>query len=57
LAGDRFEVVSVGTEATYVKLETKAVLHEIGLNISGQDAKTLERYLGEPFDYVITVCD
>jgi arsenate reductase len=57
LAGDHFEVVSAGTEAIYVKPETKAVLHEIGLDISGQDAKTREHYLGEPFDYVITVCD
>ena len=30
---------------------------EIGIDISGQESKTLERYLGEPFDYVITVCD
>jgi arsenate reductase (thioredoxin) len=27
------------------------------VDISGQESKTLERYLGEPFDYVITVCD
>jgi hypothetical protein len=26
-------------------------------DISGQKSKTLERYLGEPFEYVITVCD
>jgi arsenate reductase (thioredoxin) len=30
---------------------------EIGVDISTQESKTLERYLGEPFDYVITVCD
>jgi arsenate reductase len=33
------------------------VLHEIGLDISGQGAETVERYLGEAFDSVITVCD
>jgi len=27
------------------------------VDISGQESKTLERYLEEPFDYVITVCD
>jgi arsenate reductase len=32
-------------------------MDEIGVDISGQDSKTLDRYLGEPFDYVITVCD
>ena len=26
-------------------------------DISGQDSKTLERYLGESFEYVVTVCD
>ena len=30
---------------------------EIGADVSGQESKTLERYLGEMFEYVITVCD
>jgi len=30
---------------------------DLGIDISGQESKTLDRYLGEPFDYVITVCD
>jgi arsenate reductase len=30
---------------------------ELGIDISGQHSKTLDRYLGEPFDAVITVCD
>jgi arsenate reductase len=57
LAGDRFEVYSAGTEATHVRPQAIAVMGEIGVDISGQESKTLERYLGEPFDYVITVCD
>ena len=32
-------------------------MEEVGIDISGQESKTLERYLKEPFDYVITVCD
>jgi arsenate reductase len=32
-------------------------MHELGIDISGQESKTLERYLEQPFDYVITVCD
>ena len=32
-------------------------MSEIGIDISGQKSKTLEEYLGQPFDYVITVCD
>ena len=57
LAEDRFEVHSAGTEATHVRRQAIKVMDEIGVDISGQESKTLERYLGEPFDYVITVCD
>jgi arsenate reductase (thioredoxin) len=57
LAGDRFEVMSAGTEATRVRPLAIRAMEEIGVDISGQESKTLERYLGEPFDYVVTVCD
>lgn len=57
LGGDRFEVMSAGTEATHVRPQAIEVMGEIGIDISRQESKTLERYLGEPFDYVITVCD
>ena len=56
-AGDRFEVTSAGTEATHVRPLAIRAMAEIGIDISGQESKTLVRYLGEPFDYVITVCD
>ena len=57
LAGDRFEAMSAGTEATHVRPLAVRAMEEIGVDISGQASKTLERYLKEPFDYVITVCD
>jgi arsenate reductase (thioredoxin) len=57
LAGDRFEVMSAGTESTFVRPEAIEAMSELGADISGQRSKTLERYLGEPFDYVVTVCD
>src|ERR671916_418051 len=57
LAGDRFEVMSAGTEATHVRPLAVRAMDEVGIDISGQESKTLERYVGEPFDYVITVCD
>src|ERR671912_184851 len=57
LAGDHFEVYSEGTEATHVRPLAIRAMEEIGIDISGQESKTLERYLEEPFDYVITVCD
>jgi arsenate reductase (thioredoxin) len=57
LAEDRFEVYSAGTEATHVRPLAIRAMDEMGIDISGQESKTLERYVGEPFDYVITVCD
>jgi len=57
LGGDRFEVMSAGTEATRVRPLAVRVMEEIGVDISAQESKTLHRYLGEPFDHAITVCD
>jgi arsenate reductase len=57
LGGDRFEAMSAGTEATHVRPLAIRAMEEIGVDISHQESKTLDRYLGEPFDHVITVCD
>ena len=56
-AGDRFAAFSAGTEATAVRPLAIRVMAELGIDISGQQSKTLDRYLNEPFDAVITVCD
>src|ERR671913_389023 len=57
LAGDRFEAFSAGTEATRVRPLAIRAMEEIGVDIASRESKTLDRYLNEPFDYVITVCD
>jgi arsenate reductase len=57
LDSNRFEVMSAGTEATHVRPLAIRVMEEIGIDISGQESKTLERCLQEAIDYVITVCD
>jgi arsenate reductase (thioredoxin) len=57
IAADEFEVHSAGTEASQVRPMAIKAMAEIGVDISGQTSKTLERYLDEPWDYVITVCD
>jgi arsenate reductase len=57
LGGERFEAFSAGTEATHVRPLAIGVMAELGIDISGQRSKTLHRYLGEPLDTVITVCD
>ena len=56
-ADERFEAHSAGTEATHVRPLAVRAMEEAGIDISGQESKTLERYLKESFDYVITVCD
>lgn len=57
LGGDRFEVASAGTEATRVRPLAIRAMAELGIDISGHESKTLDRYLEQPFDLVVTVCD
>jgi arsenate reductase (thioredoxin) len=57
LAADQFEAFSAGTEATHVRPLAIKAMAELGIDISRQQSKTLDRYLNEPFDEVITVCD
>jgi arsenate reductase (thioredoxin) len=52
-----FEVFSAGTEATFVRPLAIQAMAELGIDISRQQSKSLERYLDQPFDDVITVCD
>ena len=57
MGNERFEVFSAGTEATFVRPMAIKAMAELGIDISYQQSKTLDRYLSEPFDDVITVCD
>ncbi len=57
LGGDRFEAYSAGTEATHVRPLAIRAMHELGIDIAGQESKSLELYVNQPFDKVITVCD
>ena len=57
LAGERFEPFSAETEATRVRPEAIEAMREVSVDISRQESKTLDRYLGEHFEYVVTVCD
>lgn len=57
LAGDRFEVASAGTEARGMHPLAVRAMAEVGVDVAGQTSKTLDRYLGAPWDYVVTVCD
>src|SRR5215471_18762478 len=57
LASDRFEVESAGTEATRVHPLAVRAMDEVGIELQGHTSKTLDRFLGDKWDYVITVCD
>jgi arsenate reductase len=56
LAG-RAEAVSAGTEPSSVHPLARAVMAEIGIDISGQRSKGLDEFTGRTFDFVITLCD
>jgi len=57
LAGDRFEVLSAGTIASFVRPQAIAVMNELGIDISNHRSKSVDEFLNSDFDYVITVCD
>jgi arsenate reductase len=56
-AGGRFEVFSAGTRPSQVRPEAIAVMAEIGLDISGHRSKSVDEFVGQDLDFVITVCD
>ncbi len=57
-AGHRFDVVSAGSRPTgTVHPMAVQVMAEIGIDISHHSSKSMNQFLGQPFDYVITVCD
>lgn len=57
MAGDSFEAYSAGSVATRLRDEATIVMKELGIELSGQESKTLDRFLYQPFDLVVTVCD
>jgi arsenate reductase (thioredoxin) len=55
--GPAFEVVSAGVDPRGVNPLTIRALAEVGLDIAGARSKSVTEFLGQPFDYVVTVCD
>ena len=54
----RLEVYSAGTHPSErVNPFAIRVMQEVGIDISGGTPKSVERFLDQPFDFVITVCD
>jgi arsenate reductase len=55
--GGRYEAYSAGTEPSAVRPEVISVMGELGIDVSAQQSKGVERYLDQRFDWVVTVCD
>jgi arsenate reductase len=55
--GDEFEVHSAGTEPRGINPLTLKVLADAGIEASFARSKSVNEYLGQTFDYVVTVCD
>jgi arsenate reductase len=56
-AGERYEVFSAGTRPSFVRPEAIAVMRELGIDISGQRSKSVDEFVGQKLDYILTVCD
>jgi arsenate reductase len=57
LAGDSFEVESAGISPGHVRPQAIEAMREIGVDIYSHRSKAVDEFLGQEFDYVITVCD
>lgn len=57
LAGDRVEAASAGTQPGSLHPLAIEAMAEVDMDIAGQRAKSVDEFVDEPFDAVITVCD
>lgn len=55
-ADDKFEAHSAGAEVSSVHPLATKVMAEIGIDLCGHRGKSVEEFLGQEFDYVITLC-
>lgn len=57
LGADRFDARSAGTEPKGVNPLAVRAMDELGIDISRHESKSIDRYMDQSWDYVITVCD
>jgi arsenate reductase len=55
--GPDFDVHSAGTDPKGLNPRTMRLLADAGIDASWARSKSVDEYLGQAFDYVITVCD
>jgi arsenate reductase len=54
---DQFEVFSAGTSPSRVHPMAVEVMAEKGIDLTGQQSKSLDQFLEQGFDFIITTCD
>lgn len=57
LGGDQVEVFSAGSEPASIHPLTTKVMSSLGIDLSEHRSKHLNEFIGQTFDYVVTVCD
>lgn len=53
----KYDIYSAGTKPSIVRPEAIKVLSEIGIDISNNRSKSVDEFVNEEIDYVLTVCD
>jgi arsenate reductase len=57
LYGNRYSAFSAGTEPSTVNPYAVRVMKEIGIDISDHRSKSVDEFIDQDLDYVVTVCD
>ena len=57
IAGDKFDVESAGVAPSHVRPEAIEAMREIDIDISNHRSKSVDEFIAQQFDYIITVCD
>lgn len=56
-AGNKAKVYSAGTNPQGVHRKAIAVMFEDGIDLRSHTSNHIDEYVGQEFDYIITVCD
>ncbi len=57
MASEKFEVYSAGVKPTQLNPLATKVMAEVGIDISSHYSKSVQDFIKQKFDLVITVCD
>lgn len=55
--GDYFDVYSAGTKPKGISIHAIKAMAELGIDITAQSSKSVEKFISEEFDLVVTLCD